>query len=333
MPRPSSRTDASRRRTLVVLVLTALVATLGLTGTAQAATTIPAGALFIAPSGSDSNPCTQASPCKTWQKALTSGKVFVARGGTYTRDEAFTPAAGSVLQNYPGERPLHVGKLWLGGASNWRLDGLAMTWGGALTANDHMMKITGGSGWRVTGSEIYGAKSWANLLIAGSPNAWRFDHNRVHDNYGSSAHNGVQDHNVYLNTATSTTTTGQFDHNTLYNASRGEDLKADGTGGTSGGAMGVQFTYNTFSNAKRFVLTGGTSNRNSWHHNALQGPWNDATLYIYQPQSGFKSNTWHDNRLSTCPGKYVGSSAGLVRSADSCGPLADVAGTYGASAG
>jgi hypothetical protein len=91
MPRPSSRTDASRRRTLVVLVLTALVATLGLTGTAQAATTIPAGALFIAPSGSDSNPCTQASPCKTWQKALTSGKVFVARGGTYTRDEAFTP--------------------------------------------------------------------------------------------------------------------------------------------------------------------------------------------------------------------------------------------------
>ena len=70
---------------------------------ALAGDTVPAGALVIAPNGNDSNPCTASAPCASFQKALTSGQTFVARGGTYTRDESFSVVDGSRLLEYPGE--------------------------------------------------------------------------------------------------------------------------------------------------------------------------------------------------------------------------------------
>lgn len=307
-----------------IIAATAVALTLMGAGPAAAVDVVPAGALFIAPGGSDSNPCTQAAPCATFQKALTSGKTFVARGGTYSRAENFKPVAGSRLLEYPGETAVHKGKFWLQAADRWEIEGVGFTWGPGLTASDHMVKLTGGVSWRFHDTEVWGSQSWANVLIVGAPNLWRFDHNVVHDAIGSPTHNGVQDHNVYINTVTSTTATGLFDHNLLYNAARGEDVKADGTGGTSGGAMGVRFEFNTFRDARRYVLTGGTSNRNEWHHNEFIGdgdssPWDDALMRVYLPQAGFAHNTWHDNIVRHCPGKYVGSSSGMVRSADVCG--------------
>src|SRR3954462_4670201 len=180
---------------------------------AMASDTAPAGALVIAPNGNDSNPCTVSAPCASFQKALTSGRTFVARGGTYSDDESFSVANGSRLLEYPGEEAVHVGKFWISGGSSWEVEGVGFTWGGGLSADDHMVKITGGTGWRFHSTEVWGARSWANVLITAAPDRWRFDHNEVHDAVGSPSHNGVQDHNVYLNTETSTTATGSFDHN------------------------------------------------------------------------------------------------------------------------
>src|SRR5947209_8728021 len=67
----------------------------------------------------------------------------------------------------------------------WTFDGLNITWSSADTADEHMVKMTGGTGWRITNAEIWGAHSWANVLVAGDPDKWSIDHSSIHDNYGS----------------------------------------------------------------------------------------------------------------------------------------------------
>ncbi len=84
---------------------------------------IPSGAIFVSPSGSDSNSGTQASPVKTVNAAVSkasSGKTIVLRGGTY--HESVTVASNKVvtIQNYPGE------VVWFDGSkqiSNWTKSG------------------------------------------------------------------------------------------------------------------------------------------------------------------------------------------------------------------
>ncbi len=70
-------------------------------------------AFYVAPTGDDSNPGTEASPWKTIQKAsstLTAGQTVYIRSGTY--NEQVTPqnsgTAGQVITytNYPGEAPV-----------------------------------------------------------------------------------------------------------------------------------------------------------------------------------------------------------------------------------
>jgi parallel beta-helix repeat protein len=67
---------------------------------------VPAGAYFVSPSGSDSNPGTLAAPFRTAQRAVNvvpSGSTVVLRAGTY-HEYVNVPYAKTVtLQNYPGE--------------------------------------------------------------------------------------------------------------------------------------------------------------------------------------------------------------------------------------
>jgi poly(beta-D-mannuronate) C5 epimerase len=77
---------------------------------ADTAYSIPAGALFVSLSGSDSNPGTQAAPFATVSKALTiapNGATIVLRGGTYR--ESLMMKKSVTLQAYPHEQPWVVG--------------------------------------------------------------------------------------------------------------------------------------------------------------------------------------------------------------------------------
>ncbi len=80
---------------------------------------IPAGALFVAPGGSDTNAGTQASPFKTVSHALAvaaSGATVVLRAGTY-RESFGTVSRPVTIQPYPHEQA------WLSGAdvvSGWQ---------------------------------------------------------------------------------------------------------------------------------------------------------------------------------------------------------------------
>ncbi|NNM46671.1 NosD domain-containing protein [Knoellia koreensis] len=93
----------------------------------------PAGALFVATNGADTNPGTAAQPLATLAKALTraqAGQTVVVRGGVYRQGIAgpvdtslgttwSTPAANVTIQGYPGETA------WFDGTdavSGWRAD-------------------------------------------------------------------------------------------------------------------------------------------------------------------------------------------------------------------
>jgi Right handed beta helix region len=75
---------------------------------------------YIAPAGSDSAPCSLASPCKTIAHAsplLHPGDTLYARGGTYTGQAGITWAAPTgtssapiTFSNFPGETPVFDGQ-------------------------------------------------------------------------------------------------------------------------------------------------------------------------------------------------------------------------------
>ena len=63
------------------------------------------------------------------------------------------------VQNYPGERPVIQGLFWLSGADYWRICGVNVT-GAADSASEHMVKLSGGTGWSFTNAEVWGAHSF-----------------------------------------------------------------------------------------------------------------------------------------------------------------------------
>ena len=68
-------------------------------------TMAPAGTLVVAPSGSDSNPCTESAPCRTIHQGLSrcgSGDTLTIHGGTYEENN-LQPPSGSTVEGASGE--------------------------------------------------------------------------------------------------------------------------------------------------------------------------------------------------------------------------------------
>lgn len=216
-----------------------------------AGTATPAGGIYVAPSGSDSGPGTQQAPFRTIKHALgtlRAGDTLFVRGGSYTENvtgvnvNPGTPSARITVRNYPGERPVIVGLLWLSGASNWTLAGINVTWNPANSSANHMVKITGGTDWRMTDAEIWGARSYAGILIAGEPSGWQLDHLYVHDTYASNSTN--QDHLVYINARGGP---GVVERCVFARSKNGRGIKIGPPSATTSGGIGnVVIRYNTF---------------------------------------------------------------------------------------
>jgi hypothetical protein len=281
----------------------ALAATVLPLPSAGAATT---GHVYVvSTSGSDSNAGTQASPWRTLKKGLTSlypGDTLEVRGGDYTENlssvttRAGTSTAPVTVMAYPGERPVLHGLLWLRGISYWTLDGLNVTWDSTIGTNtDHMVKITNGVGWTLKNSELWGAHSYAALLVAGTtsgqPANWTVTRNCLHDTYATN--NTNQDHLIYANTGTSAGA-GTISHNVMFNATNGEAVKLGGATATSGGGMNTKVAYNTMYNAAQTVLISWQSAGNSVYGNIMGGTYGSyGTIRGYQLAS--PGNEEHNN--------------------------------------
>lgn len=217
---------------------------------------------FVATNGRDSNPGTRQRPFATVAHALRklrAGDTLFARGGTYAERVKVNaapgrPGAGVLVSNFPGERPVVSGQLWIGNASYWTIRGIGVTWA-AGNPDEPMARIYGGTGWTLTGAEIWGAHSTSALHIDDGPRnnlgRWAVIGNCIHDTYPTNGQH--QDHNIYVDDmSASPNPHGVIARNLIFNAVNGRGIKL-GPGGTTGGAVNVSVQYNTIYNSAQNV--------------------------------------------------------------------------------
>jgi hypothetical protein len=243
---------------------------------------VTASTYYVAPTGSDQASGTQSAPWRTLRKGLTSllaGDALIVRGGLYVENlggntpisiRPGTPTAPITVTAAPGERPVLQGLLWLRSPSYWTISGLNVTWLPGNSINWHMVELTNGVGWSFLNAEVWGANSYAGLLVAsttaGEPAHWRLAGNVIHDI--SPTHNINQDHCLYVNSHD--TPGGVIEHNLLYNATNGEGIKLGAAAATEAGPANVIVRYNTIYNTRQSILVAWSTKNNQFYGNLMQ---------------------------------------------------------------
>lgn len=264
----------------LVTLMSAITATYLVHAASAKAASSPSGTVYyVSPTGADANNGAESAPWRTVAHGLASlkpGDTLYLMGGTYVENvtstaiRPATPDAPITVANYPGQRPVIQGLLWLANPSYWTLNGINVTWNPANGSTNHMVKMTNGAGWTIENSELWGAHSYADLLVAGTtsgyPTNWKVANNCIHDTYASNQTN--QDHLVYVNTGL-TAGAGTIEHNILFNATNGEAVKLGGASSTSGGTANVLVRYNTMYNAAQSMLVAWQSTANTISGNIM----------------------------------------------------------------
>jgi hypothetical protein len=233
---------------------------------------------FVAPNGRDAGPGTRRRPFGTLGHALRklrAGDRLYVRGGTYaTRVKVDVapgrPKARVLVRNFPGERPVVKGQLWIGNPSYWTIRGINVTWAKG-NPDEPMARVYGGTGWRFTGAEIWGAHSTSGLHIDDGPRnnlgSWAVTGNCIHDTHPTNGEN--QDHNLYVDDMISSPDPrGVVARNVMFNAVNGRGIKL-GPGGPTGGAINVSVRFNTIVNSAQNVGVSRDSSRVRIYRNLL----------------------------------------------------------------
>lgn len=286
--------------------LTALLAMLVLApGTARAAT------YYVSTTGSDSFAGSSTSPWRNICQAVrrvVAGDTIIVKGGNYFEDcrsgtgsidlPDGTATSRITLRNATGERVVLHGLVWFTDPDYWTFDGINVTWASTVgTSGTHMVKLTDGTGWEWKNSEIWGAMSYANMLVtssvAGLPNQWKLEGNCIHTTYPSNSTN--QDHNLYVN-GKSQNGSGIITRNIFYGAPNGENVKLAG-GSSPQGTQNIQLTYNTLDDASQNILTGWASTNNLFKRNIITRANKAMPIRAYQltgTNNRAEENFWYD---------------------------------------
>lgn len=217
---------------------------------AETATTAREPATYhVSTSGDDDGGGSEAQPWRTLQHALEAlhpGDTLVVAGGTYRerlrdihvrrgRDDA-----PITVEAAPGERPVVEGLLWLEDADHWTVRGINVTWSSRNKKSEHMVKLTGGEAWAFVDAEVWGARSYAAILVAGKPKDFRLSGLYVHDTHKANGRN--EDHLLYLNCGRGG---GVVERSVLANSPNGRAVKV-GPGDKDGDEVGnITIRYNT----------------------------------------------------------------------------------------
>ena len=259
--------SGARRQAAVVLAL------IGVSGCAGAPAGREAGGeptaesghgrlLYVSQSGRNNNPGTERRPLRTLGRALRrlrAGDRLYVRGGRYRERIKVSVAPGRpgsrvLVRNFPGERPVVEGQLWIGNPSYWTIRGINVTWA-AGNPDEPMARVYGGTHWKLTRAEIWGAHSTSGLHIDDGPRSnlgsWAVTRNCIHDTYPTNGLN--QDHNIYVDDMSSSPSPrGLIARNLLFDAVNGRGVKL-GPGDETGGAMNVTVRNNTIYNSAQNV--------------------------------------------------------------------------------
>ncbi len=289
-------------RALATVVVALLVGASALV--VQASPASAAGTFVVAPWGSDTAPGTSSAPWRTIDHAfdeLRAGDTLVVRGGTYRERVKFwsgalnpgTPSAPIRVVAAAGERPVVQGVLWLTGADHWIIDGLDVTWDPDTGRdNEHMVVFHGGTGWRLTGSELWGAKSYAALLVGKGASGFRIDGNRIHDTVATNDVN--QDHLIYIDNGSEGS--GIIERNRLWGSPNGRGVKLGPPALDKAGTSNITIRFNTFfdNRGPSNIQLSGSSSNNHIHGNLMVGVGRWSANITAWNLSG-RDNRVHDN--------------------------------------
>ena len=175
------------------------------TPSAAATTTLAGRVLHVAPRGGDGGAGTAEDPFGSLAGAfaqLQAGDTLMVADGTYEERVEVEVEAGREdapvrVVAAPGARPVLRGLLWLEDPTWWRLEGLNVTWDDDNESDEHMVKLTGGTDWVFSDAEVWGARSFAAILVAGEPERFALRRLHVHDTVKTNGTN--EDHLIYLN--------------------------------------------------------------------------------------------------------------------------------------
>jgi hypothetical protein len=204
---------------------------------------------YVAPYGSDQGEGSLESPWATLTRSLKSlqpGDVLLVRGGTYrervhARVSPASPDLPITVAAYGDETPVVKGLLWITDASHWAFEGINVTWDpdtGHRT--EHMVKFTGGTGWSFTGAEVWGARSYAAVLVAARASNWRIAHNRIRNTRPTNRKN--QDD---LISVTALGGGGVIERNLLIRSPNGRAVGIGPRRRGAGAPRGITVRYNT----------------------------------------------------------------------------------------
>lgn len=194
----------------------------------------------VSPSGNDDADGTPADPWRTLTHALDQlrdGDRLTVGGGDYREDVQLDVHRGK--QDRPvqvvaaeGARPVLHGLLWLADMTHWDVRGINVTWDDDNDSDQHMVKLTGGTDWTFADAELWGARSFAALLVDGKPRDFTLSGLYVHDTLPSNDTN--QDHLIYLNCGMGG---GTIERSVLAHSGNGRALKI-GAPDSGGGRVG-----------------------------------------------------------------------------------------------
>lgn len=276
---------------------------------------------YLSPTGSNASDGSFATPWATFAYALPqlqAGDTLLVRGGLYLEGRncaSLTLNAGTVtdpvlVKNYQNERPVLQGLLWMVGISYWTLDGVNVLWDSSTgTDTDHMVKITDGANWRITNAEIWGANSYACMLIAGAPTGFIVDNCYIHDNLGPHGTSN-QDHLIYANCDLGG---GIIERCILTNSVYGRGVKI-GPQPTTDPVGNITVRYNTMFNngGPANVQLSYTASGNSIHHNIMQRPKNTNTENITVLSISTGTNNTVSNNVGWESAAVFESSAAII---------------------
>lgn len=209
----------------------------------------PKAMRYVSPNGSDRSPGSASRPWRTLGKALPSlrpGDRLVVAAGTYTeRLKHLSLRAGTKSEPIqvvaaPGARPVLRGLLWLRDPDYWAISGLNVTWSSSSSGSEHMVKFDGGTGWSFTQAEVWGAHSYAAILVTGAPRSWLLSGLYVHDTHRT--HGTNQDHLIYVSSGTGG---GVIERCLLANSANGRAVKIGPPSSTGAPVGNVTIRFNT----------------------------------------------------------------------------------------
>jgi hypothetical protein len=244
----------------------------------EPSTDTPSRELWVAPTGRDEGRGSREDPWRTLEVALgrlEPGDVLHLAEGEYREQIRYpslrpaTPDRPIKVMAAPGANPLIRGLLWIRDADHWTFEGVNVTWDEEQNQSDHhMVKFEGGRGWQFVDSEVWGARSFAAILVANAPSSWRLADLCVHDTAPS---NGVnQDHLIYVNNGPDAGP-GVIETSLLFGAPNGSGVKLGGPSEDSGGASNVTVRRNTIVDAAQPILLAWGAANNVIVENILGG--------------------------------------------------------------